>query len=306
MKQWPFILSLISFIGMTCGPYTITAVAPPLNAPPPSLKAPTLKDLLQTQKQEQTLALRAGKTLYRASLESTAAALASPMASAPLEQRELASLITPKHNNTDTRALIEQAIERELQATYGDMLAIKVPLWSLPQGHYTHYLIDEIQVEADQSRFTALITFSGTSHTKTLPIRGTIEQMVDVPAVLHPIHYGEIIKAQDLTSIKIPGKRVGRHLIRDPKDLIGTTPRRGFLKINTPITAQEITKPQEVNKGDVVTMRYYTDKMKLIAKGRALEGGTQGEMIRILNISSDKIVQGQVVGLKEVSLTPEF
>jgi flagella basal body P-ring formation protein FlgA len=308
MKRWPLMLSLISFMGVLCDSVSAQASAQGYISPDKApLKVSSLKELLQAQKQQQTTALGVNNNTPPLRKAGSLAVVTLLTSSTPDKAASPATLKAADSTlDTDPRKPIEQAIEQELQTTYGDMIAIKVPLWTLPQGHYSQYLVEEIQVAADQSRFTAVVSFYGASQAKTVQVRGTIEQMVNVPALQHPIHFGETIKAQDLTSIKIPSKRIGRYVIREANDLIGTTPRRGFLKVNTPITTQEIIKPQEISKGDIVTMRYYTDKMKLIAKGRALEGGSRGEIIRVLNINSDKIIQGQIVGLKEVSLRPEL
>ncbi len=52
----------------------------------------------------------------------------------------------------------------------------------------------------------------------------------------------------------------------------------------------------------MVTMTLETGQMQLTAQGRALDNGAAGDVVRIMNTSSNQVIEGVVQGLRTVSV----
>jgi flagellar basal body P-ring formation protein FlgA len=84
-------------------------------------------------------------------------------------------------------------------------------------------------------------------------------------------------------------------------ELIGKTPRRG-LRAGFPILASSVRRPILVAKGSLITMVLRAPKMLLTAQGKALDNGSDGDVIRINNTQSNKIVEAEVIGHGRVAV----
>lgn len=148
--------------------------------------------------------------------------------------------------------------------------------------------------------FTAeIITQDGESTS----VNGRVTKMTEVPVLTDKKRNGEIITANDIEWVSIEEKFLNPNMIIDAAQLIGMTPRR-YVTGDTPIRVSDMMSPVIVKKGDVVTMAMDTGKIQLVAKGRALDNGAMGDTIRVVNRSSNKIVEAHVNGAQSVTVTP--
>jgi flagella basal body P-ring formation protein FlgA len=124
-----------------------------------------------------------------------------------------------------------------------------------------------------------------------VPLRA--EQTVWVPVLRDTVGLGEIIDADDLDVVELPFGRVPRNAITDAQNLIGMTPKR-LLRPGLPIRETDVVPPMIVKKNTVVMMNFDSAGLHLTAKGKALENGALGEVIRVENLQSGIAVQGVV------------
>ncbi len=208
-----------------------------------------------------------------------------------------------------TKKDVEGKVQEELQIKYGDRIAIKFAPWHLPGRQFeniSQFIVEAIEVNQQRTKIAALVHFQLKGVLKTLKIRGRLEHMIEVPTLNRPVHYGEMIKKEDISWTKIPGHKSNRFLITTPENLIGHQPRSGFLKVGLPLYQRDIEKVKDIEKGSMVTVHYKTDKLELVTKARALEHGYKGDTIRILNEETNKILRGAVIGANTISLTPDY
>jgi flagella basal body P-ring formation protein FlgA len=68
----------------------------------------------------------------------------------------------------------------------------------------------------------------------------------------------------------------------------------------------DLAKPDLVQRDQAVTLIYETPAIYLTIRGKALEGGTEGDAVSVLNLQSKRTVTGIVVGRGQVavSVTP--
>ncbi len=213
------------------------------------------------------------------------------------------SLISEPFSNK----VVEQKIQKEVQGQYGDNIEVRFAPWLLPGGKtsaVSQFIVEEIEVNKQRTKVAALVHFQIGGQLKTLKIRGRLEQLIEVPVLNRPVHYGEVIAKEDITWTKISGRKSTRLLITSADDLIGRQPKSGFLKVDMPLYQRDVEYVRDVEKGAIVTAHYKTAKLELITKVRALEHGHKGASIRVLNPDTNKILYGVVTGPSTISLAP--
>src|SRR3546814_2370244 len=87
----------------------------------------------------------------------------------------------------------------------------------------------------------------------------------------------------------------------DAGDLVGMSPRRG-LAANTPIRIHDVERPIDVARGDTVVMTLQSGALMITARGRALDQGALGQVVRVLNVDSNRTVEAVVTGPNAVSI----
>jgi flagella basal body P-ring formation protein FlgA len=75
------------------------------------------------------------------------------------------------------------------------------------------------------------------------------------------------------------------------------------LRAGQPIRTREVQDPILVPRRSLVTILYQHPRMTLTAKGRALEDGSDGQVIRISNSQSSNVIEAVVVGDHTVAVS---
>ena len=65
-------------------------------------------------------------------------------------------------------------------------------------------------------------------------------------------------------------------------------------------------KPDLVQRNETVTLVYEVPGVVLTLRGKAIEGGAEGDTISVINEQSKRIVQGAIVGPGRVAITQRF
>ena len=63
-----------------------------------------------------------------------------------------------------------------------------------------------------------------------------------------------------------------------------------------PLRIADLMKPEVVQRNETVTLVYRVPGIMLTVRGKATEGGAEGDVISVLNEQSKRTVQGVVVG----------
>ncbi|WP_158657030.1 flagellar basal body P-ring formation chaperone FlgA [Helicobacter aurati] len=74
------------------------------------------------------------------------------------------------------------------------------------------------------------------------------------------------------------------------------------IPVNTMITQNKLMQKVLVQKDSLVKIVFYSEGIEAITHGKALESGVKGNIIKIQNIESKRIIQAQIIGENEVKL----
>src|SRR5438270_12377893 len=77
---------------------------------------------------------------------------------------------------------------------------------------------------------------------------------------------------------------------------------RRQLRSGQAVRVTDLAKPDLVVRDQNVTLIYESGGLYLTIRGKALEGGTEGDAVNVLNLQSKRTVSGIVVGRGQVSV----
>ena len=150
-------------------------------------------------------------------------------------------------------------------------------------------------------RFDAAISVVG-GESSPVVVNGRIEAMVSIPVLRTHAMPGDVIRQDDIEWQRVEARRAGPNTVSRLEDLLGNTPRR-------PITAGQAIRMTDVRpnyviaKGDLVTIVLKAGTMTLTASAEALQKGAVGDIIRVRNNQSRKVLETRVIGADTVTVT---
>ena len=167
--------------------------------------------------------------------------------------------------------------------------------------------LDVTDISLDRYRNTLEVTIAAPSRENPIQkihVKGSVFPLILVPVLKTNIKNGHIISADDIDFIEIREKDFVQGTIVDEQSLIGMTPRR-LAVAGRPLRGNDIIAPRIISRGEYVTMVLNSGALSLTAMGKALENGSKGEIIRVVNVSSNITVQAVVTGQKQVRIITE-
>ncbi|NKX36644.1 flagellar basal body P-ring formation protein FlgA [Rhodobacteraceae bacterium R_SAG4] len=113
--------------------------------------------------------------------------------------------------------------------------------------------------------------------------------LADILVPVRTIRAKEIIAAEDLVfkNIEAPGA------LSSPNEIIGQEARIA-LYASRPIHAGDIGPPALVDRNDLVKLIFRHGGLEISTEGRSLGRGAEGELIRVMNLSSRTTVTGRI------------
>lgn len=203
---------------------------------------------------------------------------------------------------------IRQALEKTLAERFPERkFDIDLPPSSYPivlAGKFASKPeVTSLDYDPARGSFNASLLVQSTGQKKdfTAEISGKLFKLIEVPVLSGNLRAGSIIKESDITYVTMRDGDVGQNTLLDAAELTGQTPRRGVVALK-PLQGADITTPNTIEKGALVTVILKKGKLSLSVKGKALEAGADGATIRVLNTSSNKTVEAKITGPETVSV----
>jgi flagella basal body P-ring formation protein FlgA len=128
-----------------------------------------------------------------------------------------------------------------------------------------------------------------------LRLSGRAAVTTDVVTVSHAIDRGAIIKVSDVVVERRPRATIGRNALNSADQVIGLAARTN-LRAGAPLRSTDLMKPELVQRNETVTLVYQVPGITLTVRGKAADGGAEGDVISVLNEQSKRTVQGVIVG----------
>lgn len=150
--------------------------------------------------------------------------------------------------------------------------------------------------DARSGRFDATLELAGSTAARGhLRFTGRAAVTAEVAVLARPLSRGEIIKQDDLFLQRRPRSEVSGTMMSDLKLAVGMAART-TLQPDRPLRANDLMKPELVQRNETVTLVYEVPGITLTVRGKATESGAEGDIITVLNEQTKRPVQGTVVG----------
>jgi len=199
-----------------------------------------------------------------------------------------------------TDAMQSKGLEDSFELTF----SVANPTLALPPGLPETFDVTALEIDRTRDTFTASVAApSADDPQTTMNLSGSIRYLVAVPVIRSTLKNGDIISERDIDSIEIYAKDLQPDMILDTETLVGMTPRR-VMAPGKPVRSIDIITPELVSRGDNVTLVFDSAPLFLTAKGKALQNGGKGDMVRVVNVASNRTIEGTVMSDGTVVVTP--
>jgi flagellar basal body P-ring formation protein FlgA len=196
-------------------------------------------------------------------------------------------------------ALIAQGAARDCDVAIPGFTPPIVPLSGVSAP-----IVTQLDYDRDQGRFTAMLSVTGNGMQPiTLRVSGEVSDVIELPVAVTRLSAGAIAGPDDLRMTRVHVATVHTEVARDPAAVIGMQLKRQ-LQMGVPIPLAELMEPTQVTRGDPVRLQLQVGGLTLTGQGLALESGASGERIRVRNISSQAVIEAEVVAPGMVRVVP--
>lgn len=156
--------------------------------------------------------------------------------------------------------------------------------------------VGHLNYDGRSGRFDVTLDMpTGAATRGTLRLSGRAAATVEIVTLTRPVERGEVFKTADVSVERRPRAEIGRDVVTNPDQILGLA-ARSVLQPGRPLRIADLMKPELVQRNETVTLVYQVPGITLTVRGKATEGGAEGDVISVLNEQSKRTVQGVVVG----------
>jgi flagella basal body P-ring formation protein FlgA len=150
-------------------------------------------------------------------------------------------------------------------------------------------------------RFEVLVLVDKGTTSERLRLRGQATEVVETVVLSRPLSRGEVVRAEDLMVEKVPKRQAATVRPATIEDFVGLSARR-VLRAATPLSVSDFQQPLLVKRGETVTLVYEVPGLMLTARAQALDQGSRGDVVTVLNQQSKRTIVGVVTGPGRVTV----
>ncbi len=126
-----------------------------------------------------------------------------------------------------------------------------------------------------------------------------VEVLNNVVVTSKHIRRNQILTLNDVKVMKVNTMKLRQGFYTKLAEVVGQLARRTMYK-NRVIKPNSLKVAKLILKGDLINITAAGSAIRVSVKGIALKGGKLGQHITVKNLTSNKIIEGKVIGKKEV------
>ncbi len=134
-----------------------------------------------------------------------------------------------------------------------------------------------------------------------LRFTGVAVETVEAAVLTRGVERNEVLKVSDISVERRPKAEVGNDAANGAR-AVGMQMRKA-MRAGQPLRVADLGKPDRVTRDQNVTLIYESPGLYLTGRGKALENGSEGDTVNVLNLQSKRTVQGVVIGPGQVSVS---
>jgi len=165
----------------------------------------------------------------------------------------------------------------------------------LPVGKLTYRIIPKRNEDFLGGTILALHLFVDGEPVRKLWVNATISVLADVIVAARPLGKHQYIRMEDMSVERRDLATIGSEPLARLEDVLGNRTTR-MIYPNTVLQADMIALPPLVKRGDIVKIVATAGAMTITATGRVKEQGGKGDVVRVMNTDSQRVILARVIG----------
>lgn len=205
--------------------------------------------------------------------------------------------------SADVAAALKEAIQRDggVDSLHLDFSG-RAPEMAIAIQATPALEVQSLSYDRVSGRFSALVV-AGAGHpsAQRIAVAGRAVPTLSVPVLRHALASGSIIRASDVNLVEMRADALKRDTIHHTEAVVGLSTRRS-LRAGETLRGADLRPPVLVARNGVVLITLRAGAMSLSAQGRALEEGSRGDVIRVVNLQTRKTIEAHVTGPDTVAV----
>lgn len=199
-----------------------------------------------------------------------------------------ADVTTDKVQESIKNALAERGVEGKLDVDINGYNS-GFNLRNEPEAYQVY--VQSISVNQQNRLWNADVAFTTQDNKmEKFKVNGKYDQLISIPVLSQKLPQNSVIKEEDIAWLELPKRRIPFGVVMDAEQLIGQALKRPMRDMR-PIKERDLQKEQVMFKNSNVNILYNTHSISLRTIGIALDDGGIGDIIKVRNSSSKKIIQ---------------
>jgi flagella basal body P-ring formation protein FlgA len=157
--------------------------------------------------------------------------------------------------------------------------------------------------EPRSGRFDVSFEIGSESNARPTRLRftGTVTETVEAAVLTRDVQHGDILKSSDVMTERRAKAEVGSDAAA--RNLAVGMQMRRQARAGQALRVADLAKPDLVQRDDNVTLIYESAGLYLTIRGKAMENGTEGDVVNVTNLQSKRTVSGVVIGRGQVAIS---
>jgi flagellar basal body P-ring formation protein FlgA len=157
--------------------------------------------------------------------------------------------------------------------------------------------------EPRNGRFDVSFEVGSENNAKPTRLRftGTVIETLEAAVLTRDVQHGDILKSSDVMTERRTKTEVGSDAA--VRNLAVGMQMRRQARAGQALRVADLAKPDLVQRDDNVTLIYESSGLYLTIRGKAMENGTEGDVINVTNLQSKRTVSGVVIGRGQIAIS---
>lgn len=162
-----------------------------------------------------------------------------------------------------------------------------------------------VRYDAHNSRFDVMFEIASERTATPLRLRfsGTAVEMIEAVTLTRALERGDVVKASDVVVERRRRAEVGADPV-SRNQAVGMQARRS-VRAGAALHLADLSKADLVQRGQSVTLVFENAGIYLTIRGKAMDSGTEGDSVTVLNLQSKREVVGTVTAAGTVSVAAQ-
>jgi flagella basal body P-ring formation protein FlgA len=164
--------------------------------------------------------------------------------------------------------------------------------------------VSQLDHDGSTGRFTAMLSITGEGMNPiNTRISGRAEEVVEAPVAVTRLLPETVLRADDVHVARVRSGQIRAEVARSIDQIIGMELRRP-VPAGQPIRLADLTRPALVQRGSTVQMQLSSAGLSVSGQAVAIDGGAEGDRIRVQNVNSHALLMAEVTGPGQVRVMP--